>query len=212
MRRSRQGSLLRAYFFSPGNAQLASLTDFGSLVAGWRTRANSDTLHVNDDQRSLMCMQQLHLQCNPYFSPSGLSVGSCSPSFFKALFCFVSCFPFLFSVFRFLFDFSNPFSSFLFLFLFRFRFPFPFPLPFPGFFFVDLIQVTSIGILFRSRRSWMSKGVPSTEWRHAKLPDVVRRLPKVARLPETFRRNLELQLKVEADSQVELTRVICQVH
>lgn len=211
MRRSRQGSLLRAYFLSPGNAQLASLTDFGSLVAGWRTRANSDTLHVNDDQRSLMYMQQLHLQCNPYFSPSGLSVGSCSPSFFKALFCFVSFFPFLFSVFRFLLIFRTLFPVFSFSFCFDFGSLFRFHFLFPVF-FVVLIQVTSIGILFRSRRTWMSKGVPSTEWRHAKLPDVVRRLPKVARLPETFRRNLELQLKVEADSQVELTRVICQVH
>ena len=128
MRRSRQGSLLRAYFFSPGNAQLASLTDFGSLVAGWRTRANSDTLHVNDDQRSLMCMQQLRLQCNPFFRPLVYLSVLVLNHFFKALFCFVSCFSFLFSVsvscliFR---------TRFLFLFLFRFRFPFPFPLPFP---------------------------------------------------------------------------------
>ena len=218
MRRSRQGSLLRAYFFTPGHAQLASRTDFlfhttplGSLVAGWGTRANSDTLHVNDDQRSLMCMRQLHLQCNPFFRPQVYRSVLVLHHFFKALFCFVSCFPFLFSVFRFLLIFRTLFPVFSFSFCFdfgsHFRFRFLFPV-----FFVVLIQVTSIGILFRSRRTWMSKGAPSTEWRHAKLPDVVRRLPKVARWPKTFRRNLELQLKVEADSQVELTRVICQVH
>ena len=194
MRRSRQGSLLRAYFFSPCHAQLASLfqtTPLGSLVAGWRTRANSDTLHVNDDQRSLMCMQQLHLQCNPFFGPL-VYQSVLVLHFFKALFCFVSCIPFrsLFSVFCLIFRTLFPVFSFSFCFdfdsLFRFHFLFPF-------FVVDLIQVTSIRILFRSRRSWMSKGAPNTEWRHAKLPDVVRRLPKVARWPKTFRRNLELQ-------------------
>ena len=124
--------------------------------------------------------------------------------------CLVSLFCSLFSVFYLIFRTLFPVFSFSFCFdfgsLFRFHFLFP------VFFFLDLIQVTSIGILFRSRRSWMSKGAPSTEWRHAKLPDVVRRLPKVARWPKTFRRNLELQLKVEADSQVELTKVIFQVH
>ena len=184
MCRSRQGSLLRAYFFSPGHAQLASLTDFlfhttslGSLVAGWRTRANSDTLHVTDDQRSLMCMQQLHLQCNPFFGPPVYLSVLVLHHFFKALFCFVSCFPFcsLFSVFFFFFLFFH-FCLSLFV---SISVPFSVSTSFSRFFFVDLIQVTSTGILFRSRRSWMSKGAPSTERRHAKLPDVVRRLPKV---------------------------------
>ena len=156
-------------------------------------------------------MQQLHLQCNPFFGPPVYLSVLVLHHFFKALFCFVSCFPFcsLFSVFCLIFRILFPLFSFSFCFdigsLFRFHFLFPV-------FFVDLIQVASTGILFRSRRSWMSKGAPSTERRHAKLPDVVRRLPKVARWPKTFRRNLELQLSVEADSQVELTRVICQVH
>ena len=219
MRRSRQGSLLRTYFFSPGHAQLASLTDFlfhttplGSLVAGWGTRANSDTLHVNDDQRSLMCMQQLHLQCNPFFRPLVYRSVLVLHHFFKVLFCFVSCLPFFVLCFPFsvrLFESFFQFSLSLFV---SISVPFSVSTSFSRFFLVVLIQVTRIGILFRSRRTWMSKGAPSTEWRHAKLPDVVRRLPKVARLPETFRRNLELQLKVEADSQVELTKVICQVH
>lgn len=138
MCRSRQGSLLRAYFFSPGHAQLASLTDFlfhttslGSLVAGWRTRANSDTLHVTDDQRSLMCMQQLHLQCNPFFGPPVYLSVLVLHHFFKALFCFVSCFPFcsLFSVFCLIFRTLFPLFSFSFCFdigsLFRFHFLFP---------------------------------------------------------------------------------------
>ena len=141
MRRSRQGSLLRAYFFSPGHAQLASLTDFlfhttplGSLVAGWHTRANSDTLHVNDDQRSLMCMQQLHLKCNPFFRPLVYLSVLVLYHFLSSSFLFCVLFSFFVLCFPFSVDFSNPFSSFLFLFLFRFRFPFPFPLPFPGFF------------------------------------------------------------------------------
>ena len=200
MRRSRQGSLLRAYFFSPGHAQLASRTDFlfhttplGSLVAGWRTRANSDTLHANDDQRSLMCMQQLHLQCNPIFRPLVYLSVLVLHHFLKlfSVLCLVSPFCSLFSVFCLIFRTLFPVFSFSFCFdfgsLFRFHFLFPV-------FFVVLIQVTSIGILFRSRRTWMSKGVPSTEWRHAKLPDIVRRLQGCRRRSEeTLNFNLKLR-------------------
>lgn len=127
------------FFFSSGHAQLALLTDFlfhttplGSLVAGWRTRANSDTLHVNDDQRSLMCMQQLHLQCNPFFRPLVYLSVLVLHHFFKALYCFVSCFPFfcsLFSVLYLIFRTLFPVFSFSFCFdfdsLFRFHFLFP---------------------------------------------------------------------------------------
>ena len=138
MRRSRQGSLLRAYFFSPGHAQLASLTDFlfhttplGSLVAGWGTRANSDTLHVNDDQRSLMCMQQLHLQCNPFFRPLVYLSVLVLHHFLKlfSVLCLVSPFCSLFSVFCLIFRTLFPVFSFPFCFdfgsLFRFHFLFP---------------------------------------------------------------------------------------
>ena len=200
MRRLRQGSLLRAYFFSLGHAQLASLTDFlfhttplGSLVAGWGTRANSDTLHVNDDQRSLMCMQQLHLQCNPFFRPLVYLSVLVLHHFLKlfSVLCLVSPFCSLFSVFCLIFRTLFPVFSFSFCFdfgsLFRFHFLFPV-------FFVVLIQVTSIGILFRSRRTWMSKGAPSTEWRHAKLPDIVRRLQGCRRRSEeTLNFNLKLK-------------------
>ena len=200
MRRSRQGSLLRAYFFSPGHAQLASRTDFlfhttplGSLVAGWRTRANSDTLHANDDQRSLMCMQQLHLQCNPFFRPLVYLSVLVLHHFLKlfSVLCLVSPFCSLFSVFCLIFRTLFPVFSFSFCFdfgsLFRFHFLFPV-------FFVVLIQVTSIGILFRYRRTWMSKGAPSTEWRHAKLPDIVRRLQGCRRRSEeTLNFNLKLK-------------------
>lgn len=119
MRRSRQGSLLRAYFFTPGHAQLASRTDFlfhttplGSLVAGWGTRANSDTLHVNDDQRSLMCMQQLHLQCNPFFRPLVYRSVLVLHHFLKLFSVFCVLFPFFVLCFPFSIWFFEPFFQF----------------------------------------------------------------------------------------------------
>ena len=134
MRRSRQGSLLRAYFFSPGNAKLASLTDFGSLVAGWRTRANSDTLHVNDDQRSLMCMQQLHLQCNPFFRPLVYLSVLVLHHFLKlfSVLCLVSLFCSLFSVFCWFFE---PFFQFSLSLFVSISVPFSVPTSFSRFFF-----------------------------------------------------------------------------